>query len=159
MSLKLGDMLVKQGLLRPEQLAQAIEEQKKSGNKITTAITQLGFLKENQILRAMEKGYGTPGVDVNTFEIDPQITSLINRDLCEKFCLIPIQKVGQTLVVAFSDPSNIVVREDLRFLTRLKIQPVCVTESAVMAAIDKYYGSSKFKQMENPMEGLEADEE
>lgn len=142
MSLKIGEILVKQGLLKPDQLQLAVEEQKKSGQKITGAIIQLGFLKENQILRALEKNYGVPGFEVNNFEIDQSVIALIPREICEKNTLIPLQKAGTTLVVAFADPSNILVKEDLRFITRCRIQPVVGTEGAIGSAIERYYGGS-----------------
>jgi type IV pilus assembly protein PilB len=149
-SLKIGEILVKQGLLKPDQLNNAVEEQRKSGQKLTATIIQLGFLKENQILRAMEKHFAVPGVDVGNFEIDPAVIALIPRDVCEKNMLIPLQKAGTTLVVAFADPSNIMVREDLRFITRCRIQAVVATESGIANAIDKAFGGSiAFKNIPN----------
>lgn len=162
-SLKIGEILVKQGLLKPDQLGQVVEEQKKSGQRLTNVITQLGFLKENQILRALEKNYSVPGVEVSTFEIDPSVITLVPRDLCDKHTLIPLQKAGSTLVVAFADPSNIMVKEDLRFIARCRIQAVVGTESAIVAAIDKYYGGSINTKSLNSMamsgaDGLSDDE-
>lgn len=141
-ALKVGEILVKQGLLKPDQLQLAVEEQKKSGSKITASIMQLGFLKENQILRALEKNYAVPGIEINTFEIDESVVALIPRDICEKNTLIPLQKAGTTLVVAFADPSNIIVKEDLRFITRCRIQAVVGTETAIISGIEKYYGGT-----------------
>lgn len=141
MSIKIGEVLVKQGLLKADQLAHVLDETKKSGGKFTAEVVRLGYLKEPQLLRALEKHYQMPGVDLTNFDIDTSVVSLVKRDLCEKHVLIPIQKAGQTLVVAFSDPSNVVVREDLRFLTKMKIQPVVGTEGAIMAAIDRAYGA------------------
>lgn len=139
MSLKIGEILVKQGLLKPEQLAKAIDENKKTGHRVSAEIVRLGFLKDVQVLRALEKAYQTPGVDVSSFEIDPSVVTLVKREVCERYCLVPLQKAGQTLVVAFSDPSNIVIREDLRILTKMKIQPVVGTEVAIQAAIERYF--------------------
>ncbi len=102
----------------------------------------MGFLKENQILRALEKHFAVPGVEVNTFEIEPPVIAMITKEVCEKNMLIPLQKAGTTLVVAFADPSNIIVKEDLRFITRHRIQAVVATESAISSAIEKYYGGS-----------------
>lgn len=139
--LKIGEILVKQGLLRPDQLNQAHEEQKKSGGmRLSQILIGLGFLKDNQILRAMEKYYQVPGVEVNNFEIDPAVVSLVPREVCDRHTLIPIQKAGNTLVVAFADPGNIVVKEDLRFITRHRIQAVVGTEIAIASAVDKNYG-------------------
>lgn len=158
-SLKIGEILVKQGLLKPDQFALAVEEQKKSGQRLTNAIVQLGFLKENQILRALEKNYAVPGVEVNTFEIDASVISMVPRDMCEKHTLIPLQRAGSTLVVAFADPSNIMVKEDLRFIARCRIQAVVGTESAIGAAIEKYYGGSiSMKQLNSMSMGGEEDE-
>lgn len=141
-SVKIGEILVKQGLLKPEQLSAIVEDQKKSGLRVTAAIIQMGLLKENQILRALEKHFAIPGVEVNSFQIDQSVAALVPKEICEKNMLVPLQKAGTTLVVAFSDPSNIVVKEDLRFITRCRIQPVVATEVGIQAAIEKYYGGS-----------------
>lgn len=143
-TVKIGEILVKMGLLKPEQFATAVEEQKRSGQKLTGAIVSLGYLREAEILRALEKHFATPGVDLSNFEIDKSVVTLIPKDVCEKNTLIPLQKAGTTLVVAFADPSNILVKEDLRFLTRCRIQAVVGTENSIMAAIDRYYGGSAF---------------
>ncbi len=152
MSIKLGDLLVKQGLIKPDQMALALEEQKKNGTRFTQALISLGFVKDKQILEAMEKVYGLPGVDLSTFEIDTQVLKLVAREFCEKNLLIPLQKAGQTLVVAFADPTQVTVREDMRFLTRLKIQPVVATEMGVLGAVDRYYGGNLAKQNLSAME-------
>ncbi|UXR64018.1 type IV-A pilus assembly ATPase PilB [Bdellovibrio bacteriovorus] len=157
-SLKIGEILVKQGLLKPDQLQAAMEEQKKTGQRLTNSIIQLGYLKDNQILRAVEKHFAVPGVEVNTFEIDPSVISMIPKDLCEKNTLIPLQKAGNTLVVAFADPSNIIVKEDLRFITRCRIQAVVGTESAIVAGIEKYYGGSINMKSLNTMSAVEDDD-
>lgn len=141
-SLKIGEILIAQGLLKADQLQLAVEEQKRSGQRLSSSIIQLGYLRDNQILKAVEKHFGVPGVMVGNFEVDPNVITLIPRDICEKNTLIPLQKAGTTLVVAFSDPSNIIVKEDLRFITRCRIQPVVGTETAIAAAIEKYYGGS-----------------
>jgi type IV pilus assembly protein PilB len=158
--LKIGEILVKQGLLRPDQLNQALEEQKKSGGaRLSQIIIALGLLKDNQILRALEKYYQVPGVEVNTFEIEPSVVSLVPREICDKFTLIPIQKAGNTLVVAFADPGNIVVKEDLRFITRHRIQAVVGTEIAIASAIDKNYGGLISSKALNSMSAETQEEE
>lgn len=141
--IKLGEILVRQGLVKPEQMAKALDEQKKSNGKLSQILIQQGVIKDIQILKAMESAYQLPGLDLNNFEIPKTVTQLIPRDVCEKNLLIPVQKVGNnTLVVAFSDPGNVTVRDDLRFITRCKIQPVVATEAAVAASIERYYGAT-----------------
>lgn len=141
--LMLGEILVKQGVVRPEEMARALAEQKKSGGKLGHVLVQMGIIKDNQLLKALEMAFELPGVDLNNFQIQPAATQLIPRDICEKHTLIPVQKVGATtLVIAFSDPHNMSVRDDLRFITRCKISAVVATETAIQGAIDKYYGAN-----------------
>jgi type IV pilus assembly protein PilB len=139
---KLGEILVKQGLLRPDQLQAAINESQRTKARLGPTLIALGILKDSQILRALEKQYALAGVDVSQFQIDQAVSSLVTRDFCEKHCIIPLSKAGTTLVVAFSDPSSLQVRDDLRYISKCKIQPVVATESSIMAAIAKFYSFS-----------------
>ncbi len=145
---KLGEILTKQGLIRPDQLQQAIQESAKTKQKLGSVIISLGFLKDVQILRALEKQFSVPGVEVAQFEIDQSVLTLVGRDFCEKNLIIPISKAGTTLVVAFSDPGNLQTRDDLRFITKFKIQPVVSTDHSIQMAIEKYYGAISQSQMD-----------
>ncbi len=145
---KLGEILTKQGLIRPDQLQQALQESNRTKHKLGTSIISLGFLKDNQILRALEKQFSVPGVDVSQFEIDKSVLSFVGREFCEKHSVIPISKAGMTLVVAFSDPGNLQTRDDLRFITKHKIQPVVSTDHSIGLAIEKYYGALSQSQID-----------
>lgn len=141
--MKLAEILVKMGLVRPEQMSKAMDDQRKGGQRLSQVLVQQGLVKDNQILKALEKHYGIPGVDLNTFQVQAGVTDLVNREYCEKNMLIPIQKVGDTtLVVAMLDPGQVQVRDDLRFLTRRKIQAVLATELGIASAIEKYFGAN-----------------
>lgn len=155
--MKLAEILVKQGIVQPAQMSKAMDEQRKNGQKLSQVLVQQGMVKDIQILKGLEKHYALPGVDLNTFSIQPGVTELVSRDYCEKNQLIPIQKVGDTtLVVAMLDPSQVQVRDDLRFLTRRKIQVVIATELGISSAIDKYFGANVrdiVKEVEDQMDG------
>lgn len=128
--------------MRPDQLQAALTESARTKGRLGPTLIAAGILKDNQILRALEKQYALPGVDVSQFDIDQSVTTLVSREFCEKHCVVPLSKAGTTLVVAFSDPSNLQVRDDLRYLSKCKIQPVVATESTIMQAIAKYYSIS-----------------
>ena len=136
---KLGEILVKQGLIRVDQLQAALTEAQRLKVRLGPTLVNLGLMKDAQILRALEKQFTLPGIDVSQFEIDQVVVEIVNRDFCEKHCVIPISKAGATLVVAFSDPSNLQVRDDLRYISKCKIQPVVATESSILMAINKYH--------------------
>ena len=138
---KLGEILLRLGLIRPDQLQVAIETAFRNKTRLTSVLISLNFLKENQILKALEKNFTLPGVDAANFQIDNTVLTIVSKDFCEKNLVIPISKANQTLVVAFADPGNLQVRDDLRFLTKLKISPVVATENSIISAIEKNYGA------------------
>lgn len=139
-SLRLGELLVKQGIITPQQLSQALEETKRTNQKIGQTIVTMGVLKDPQLLKALEKVYSKPGIDLSSFEIDKSLTLLVGREFCEKHILVPISRAGNTLVVAFSDPTDLNVQDQLRILTKVnKIQPVVSTDNMILATIDRYF--------------------
>lgn len=137
---RIGEFLVKEGLIKASQLEKALEVQKKSGQRFGIVLVEQGFVKEDQIAKAMEKLYQIPSVDLSKFDIDPAVVKIVNRDFCEKNCIIPVMKQGNVLVTAFADPSNIFLRDDLSFLTRCKIQVVVAPDASIINAINRYFG-------------------
>jgi len=138
----LAELLVSSNLVDLDQLELARRDQKANGGRLTTAIVRLGFLKDSQLVDFLGKQYGLPTIDLFGFEVDPEALKMLSRQVCEKHMVIPVSKAGKSLVVAFSDPSNIYVKDDLALLTRCKIEAVVAAESAIMSAIDKYYGGT-----------------
>lgn len=137
---KLGELLVKEGVLKPEQLEKAIKEHRSSGQLFGVVLTQMGFVREAQIAKALETFYQIPVIDLNSWAIPQDTLKLVPREVCEKYCVIPVSKQGNTLVVAFGDPSNLAVKDDLSFVSRCKVQVVAAPESAILSAIERYYG-------------------
>jgi type IV pilus assembly protein PilB len=138
----LGELLVRENLIDLNQLEQAKREQRNHGGRLTTALVKMGFVRESQLAEFLGQQYQVPTIDLSNFELDPEAIKLVSRQVCEKYSVIPVSKAAKSLVVAFADPSNIFVKDDLALLTRHKIEPVVASEVAIMAAIEKYYGSS-----------------
>jgi type IV pilus assembly protein PilB len=138
----LAELLVSSNLLDLEQLEQARRDQKANGGRLTTAVVRLGFVKDAQMVEFLGKQYSLPTIDLSGFEVDPEALKSLTRQVCEKHMVIPVSKAGKSLVVAFADPSNIYVKDDLALLTRCKIEAVVASETSIMAAIDKYYGAA-----------------
>lgn len=138
----LAELLVSSNLVDLDQLEQARRDQKANGGRLTTALVRLGILKDTQLVDWLGKQYGLPTIDLQGFEVDPEALKSLSRQVCEKHMVIPVSKAGKSLVVAFADPSNIYVKDDLSLLTRSKIEAVIASESSIMSAIDKYYTSS-----------------
>jgi len=138
----LAELLVSSNLLDLEQLEQARRDQKTNGGRLTTAIVRLGLIKDNQLVEFLGQQYSLPTVDLSNFEVDLEAVKMLTRQVCEKHLVIPISKAGKSLVVAFSDPSNLYVKDDLALLTRSKIEAVIASEASIHHAIDKNYGGN-----------------
>ncbi len=149
----LAELLVSSNLVDLDQLEQARRDQKANGGRLTTAIVRLGFLKDSQLVEWLGKQYGLPTIDLFGFEVDPEALKMLSRQVSEKHMVIPVSKAGKSLVVAFADPSNIYVKDDLALLTRCKIEAVVASESGILAAIDKYYGGGQ--KIENLVSEIE----
>ncbi len=161
---KTCDILYRQGLIKPEQYEQALETKKTTPNLLLTQILiNLNFVQEAQVQKGLEAFYNIQGINLSQFQIDQAVIDLLPRDICYKHNVIPVQRMldnqnkVSTVVIAFSDPSQILVREDLRIITKAKvIQPIVASPIAIQGALEKYYGISVDKALED-IEGEDAE--
>ena len=142
MSKKLGDLLIRENLLTPADLERAKEDQRKRGGRLGEALVRLGLLDEQDLVRVLSKQYGIPSVDLASFEIDPEVVKLVPEDLVQKYRIMPINRVGSTLIVAVEDPANMFAVDDVKFLTGYNVEMVLAAPSAIKETIDRYYDSS-----------------
>jgi type IV pilus assembly protein PilB len=147
MTERIGELLVREKLISPDQLKKAIDEQKKSGGRLGFNLVKLGFVTEKELTAFLSRQYGIPTIDLASQEIDPEIVKLIPEDVAQKYQVLPISRTGSTLVVAMADPSNIFAIDDIKFLTGYNVEPLVASDAAIKNAIEKYY--------ETPEMGLE----
>lgn len=136
---KIGELLLKEKIISPEQLKKAIEEQKIMGGRLGSTMVNLGFIKEQELINFLSKQYGVPAVNLREFEIDPKISRLVPFEVCDKYNLIPINRAGSTLIVAIADPSNIFAIDDVKFLTGYNVEVVVASEAAIKEAIEREF--------------------
>lgn len=139
---RLGDLLVRNNLLTPEQLAKAVTEQKMNKERLPETLIRLKYITEDDLAAFQSRQYGAPLIDLAEFEVDLNVVKLIDAEVVQKYHLIPISRAGATLIVAMSDPSNIFAIDDIKFMTGHNVEVVVATEGAIKAAIDKYYDQS-----------------
>ncbi|BCW92821.1 MAG: type IV-A pilus assembly ATPase PilB [Thermoanaerobaculum sp.] len=159
MALKLGELLLKAGMITPAQLEKALEEQRSRGGKLGEILQKLGYVTEDDIIECLSHQYGVPSINLRNFEIDPAVAKLIPEDQARKHNIIAILKTGQTLTVAMADPTNIFAVDDITFSTGFKVDPVVASEEAIREAIDKVYGSTREVELKKVMEDLATVEE
>ncbi|MEK6768402.1 MAG: type IV-A pilus assembly ATPase PilB [Gemmatimonadota bacterium] len=157
---RLGDLLIKEGLITKEQLEKALAEQRQNGTRVGFNLVKLGFVQETEITKMLARQYRMPAVDLARFEVDPKIVKLIPADIALKHLVLPLKREGRTLTVAMADPTNMGVIDDLKFITRYDIFPVIAGEYTLRGAVDKHYEQAD-AQLDNILKDMdaEADEE
>src|SRR5438552_1940629 len=140
---RIGDLLVREGLITREQLDKALQEQKQNGTRVGYNLVKLGFIQEIELTKMLAKQFKLPAVDLSRFEVDPKIAKLIPADLALKNLVIPLKRDGRTLTVAMADPTNLGVVEDLKFITRYDIFPVVAGEYTIRNVLEKIFESTE----------------
>ena len=154
---RIGDLLVREGLITREQLARALEEQRQNGTRVGYNLIKLGFIEENELTKMLARQYKMPAIDLARFEVDPKIAKMIPTDLAVKNLVIPLKRDGRTLTIAMADPTNLGVLDDLKFITRYDIFPVIAGEFTLRNVIEKIYGSQDEQRLQSLMNEIEVD--
>ncbi len=157
MNERIGELLVKENLLSSEQLLKAREEAATKGQRLGAQITALGFMDENELTEFVAKQYGVPSINLDDFQIEPEVLALIPEEVAKKHSVVPVNRAGSTLILATADPSNIFALDDIKFLTGYNIQPVVASEDAIRAAIEVYYAEPEEDILDDVMAGFDDD--
>lgn len=141
MSNRLGELLVREKLISLQQLRQAQDEQKKSGQNLGYALARLGYVNDEEITNFLSNQYRLPAVNLDEYEIDSEVIKIVTKDVCEKHGIVPVSRSGSSLIVAMSDPTNLHAIDDIKFLSGYNVEPVVSSEAAIQAAIERYYNA------------------
>ena len=136
---QLGELLIERGVITLEQLNLAIEHQKKQKILIGEILVAMNFATEKDIAQALTSQYGFPYLPLSSYEIDSEVIHAIPEDVCSKFCLIPIDKIGKSLTIAMANPLNVQALEDIELITGCTVQTFVSTASDIKQALKKYY--------------------
>ncbi len=136
---RLGERLIAEALITPEQLEQALAVQKGTRDKLGTILVRLGMLTEEKLLGVLSRLYNVPSIALSQLDIDAEVLRLVPGPLAEKLDVLPIRRSANTLVLAMGDPTNVLALDDVAFMTNLQIQPVIASEVAIRHAIDRLY--------------------
>lgn len=154
MSQRLGDLLVKEKVITPEQLDQAVKVQKESGARLGSVLVKLGFLSDEDVTNFLSRQYGVPAINLSFFEIDAQVVKLIPYETARRYQILPLSRVGASLTIAMVDPTNVFAMDDIKFMTGFNIEPVVASEAAIVEGIEKAYGGSHEEDLENVMQSI-----
>jgi len=159
MGSKLDRILLKEKFLNSEQLKSIEEYKKQNDAAVGSAIISLGFVSEEEIAQTLSRQLGYPYINLDQFESYPDVVNLIPVEIARKYMVMPIHRIRSFLTLAMVDPTDLNFIEDIRFMTGLSIQPVIASESGIINAIEKYYGSSDSLKVKKIMDEIEQAED
>ncbi|MBA3579470.1 MAG: Flp pilus assembly complex ATPase component TadA, partial [Gemmatimonadaceae bacterium] len=151
---RIGDLLVSEGLITQEQLARAVQEQQQHGTRVGYNLIKLGFVKETDLTRMLARRYRMPAVDLKNFEVDLKVARLVPAEITIKHQLLALKRDGRTLTVAVTDPSQLGVLDDLKFITGYEIFPVVGGEYTLRGILEKHFESTD-AQMESLLQDID----
>ena len=156
MSVRLGEILLKESLITQDQLDKALEFQRSNGGKLGSCLTKMGFITDDDITGVLSRQYGVPSINLKYYEIDPNVIKLIPQDTALRYQVVPLSRVGSVLTIAMTDPTNVFAMDDIKFMTGFNVEPVVASESAIGDAIGRFYGggASSHEELSNLMKDL-----
>ena len=147
---KLGELLVERKVIATDQLEKALIVQQGKGGLLGEILVELGFCDEEAIAQVLTVQYGFPFLPLSNYEVDTEVLKIIPENVARQFMLIPIDRMGETLTVAMSNPLNQQAIEDLEMVTGCNILVFVSTTTEIRKAIDHYYKKDSVKKGADP---------
>jgi len=136
---QLGELLIERGIINQNHLDKALAIQQAKGGLVGEILVEYGFAKEEDIAQALTTQYGFPYLPLANYEINPEVVSIIPARVARQYLVIPIDRIGNNLTVAMSNPLNTQAVEDVELMTGCSVQTFVATSSDIKRAIAKYY--------------------
>jgi len=158
MSQRLGELLIKESAITPEQLEQAQKLQREKGGRLGSALVKLGFLNETEVTTFVSRQYGIPAVNLAYCEIDPAVVKLVPYEVAKRYQVLPLSRVGPALTLALVDPTNVFALDDIKFMTGYNVEPVVASESEIKEGIERAYSTKQEDNLESVIASLDGAE-
>lgn len=139
-SRRLGEIMVSEGCITPEQLQEALNEQKITGERLGSIFVRKGYISESELLNILSAQHQLPVINLDKIEISPEVINLIPKKIAEKYLIIPINKFDSVVTIAMVSPRDQEIIEDIASMINCTVIPVVASENAIKKAIEKYYG-------------------
>jgi type IV pilus assembly protein PilB len=136
---RLGERLIGAGLISPDELTTALEKQTQNRLRIGEVLLELGLIREDELLPFIEEQLGVPTVRIREGLVDPQVVHRIPRPVAERWNVLALLLVRGELCIATEDPHNLLMLDELKRITRLKLRPVFAFGSAIQRMISRCY--------------------
>lgn len=139
--MRLGDLLISAGVIRPEQLNEALTIQKQTRERLGDVLINNGIITEQQLIEALQMQLGVDFVDLTAVSIPLELARFVPRSIAKKYCVVPVKLQKDELYVAMSDPLNFEAQEEVKSASHKQVVPMIATRRAVEQAIATLYGN------------------
>jgi type IV pilus assembly protein PilB len=137
---RLGEILLAKYRITPEQLESALEEQKKTGEKLGEILQKMGLVESKEVYGALAEQLGVPYVDLDSYVIDPRVVTLLPEKFCRQYQLVPIGEEKNALILAMANPVDVVAIDRVRLMTKKEVKPVMASPQDIEKVLNAYYG-------------------
>ncbi|EMK6931717.1 Flp pilus assembly complex ATPase component TadA [Vibrio alginolyticus] len=141
---RLGDLLVEEGIVSEEQIQQALNAQRSTGQKLGDALIDLGFITEKQMLDFLSQQLGLPLIDLGRAPVDAEAVQILPEVHARRLRAMVVARNGDTLRVAMSDPADLFIQESLmNLLGQYNLEFIVASERQLISSFDRYYRRTK----------------
>jgi len=140
---RIGDYLLEAGALNHEQLEEALEVQRRTGERLGRVLVKLGHVSEAAIAAVIERQLGVPRVSLVEYVIADDVIKLVPESMARRYKVLAIERRGDKLTLAMADPLNVLAIDDIKLATGFEVEPVVSPEDEIARALEQYYGSSE----------------
>lgn len=137
---RIGDILLETGVITPQQLTEALAQQRRTRERLGRVLVDQGAASEKQIAQALAAQLDLPLVALSSARLDPNAVKLIPEILARKRRVVPLRLDGDYVIVAMADPLDVFALDDVGIAARRPVKAVVAVESEVMATIERAYG-------------------
>ena len=159
MSERLGELLLAKGYVDKIQLSEALRNQRENGGRLGSVLVKLGHVSDGVIATILSEQYNLPSVDLSAYDISQDCLNLIPLETAIRYQVLPVKQVGMTLTVATADPTNVMVLDEIKFMTGYQVEPVVAPESSIQAAIERHFGTQQSLELQKVYDQLSAESE
>ncbi|MER3415066.1 MAG: pilus assembly protein PilB [Gemmataceae bacterium] len=146
------DVLVRKGIISPEQLREALNMQQATGAKLQDTLVKLGYVSPQDVMSAMAEFHGLQCVDLSQISIPPSVVELVPESVARENVILPMAQDNGTLRIVMSDPLDLDTIQKLQFILNKDIQPVLAPREQIVEAINRYYGQSETESVDSMLQ-------
>jgi type IV pilus assembly protein PilB len=151
---KILKIFIDKHLLKEVDLEKALKVQKDKGGSLSDILVEMGLISRDDLMVVLSQELGIPPINLSRYKIDPNVIKLIPKKIARRYQIVPISKMGNTLVVAMVDPLNIFAIDDIKAITGFNISPIITADRDIKEAIGQYYEENAYTTIEKIVDDM-----